>query len=608
MASGDGLLVRVRASTRALRSAELRALAELASCHGNGIVELTRRANLQLRGVSEPTLAPLTRALVEAGLVHPEPDEERRRVALITDPLAGLAHGVSDVAPFVHGLVEALAHEAAPHAAKFALTIAGNRRSLLPGADVQLVVLSEVIELHIAHEHGSTALGSASPEHVIEALRWLLASVAQTRSGRVHEIVKGAGIAALEEALGAWFDFAVEPLPAYRSEPTIGFFDQRAPWLGIALPFGSGTSVQWHAVAELAERFGDGSVRVTPERVLLLPHVSPSQQGDVLAWAEREGFIGDPRAALLRVAACVGAPRCAAALGETRALAGALSTSLAPGATLHVSGCGKGCAASGPATFTLVRAPDGCKVGHATDVLGALSARSEPEESVRARLARTSPEVKVSASMRRTYPYERDPAAIYRQSFAIIRAEAELARFTPGEERVAVRLIHTSGSVDLAPHIVFTPGFTDAAESALRRGAPILCDANMIVSGVTRSRLSASNDVLCFLDHPSTPALAKEQRTTRSAAALTHWRDRLDGAVVAIGNAPTALFRLLELFDETDARPAAIIGLPVGFVGAVESKEALVEDGRVPSMIVRGRRGGSALAVAAINALASSQE
>ncbi|HEY6878281.1 MAG TPA: precorrin-8X methylmutase, partial [Polyangiales bacterium] len=162
--------------------------------------------------------------------------------------------------------------------------------------------------------------------------------------------------------------------------------------------------------------------------------------------------------------------------------------------------------------------------------------------------------------------------------------------------------------VDLADDIAFTPDFADAATRALRAGAPVLCDAKMIVSGVTRARLSADNPLLCFLDQPGLAALAREQRTTRSAAALEYWKPLLNGALVAIGNAPTALFRLLELFDELDARPAAVIGLPVGFVGAAESKDALLADGRVPAMIVRGRRGGSALAVAAINALASDEE
>jgi precorrin-8X/cobalt-precorrin-8 methylmutase len=206
------------------------------------------------------------------------------------------------------------------------------------------------------------------------------------------------------------------------------------------------------------------------------------------------------------------------------------------------------------------------------------------------------------------YEYERDGAAIYKRSFAIIRAEADLARFSPAEERIAVRLIHTSGMVELAPDIEFSSGFAEAGRAALRGGAPILCDAKMVASGITRARLPADNPVLCFLDAPEVPTLARELRTTRSAAALALWKDHLDGAVVAIGNAPTALFRLLELLDTTKARPAAVVGVPVGFVGAAESKAALVADGRVPCMVVRGRKGGSAMCAAAINALASDEE
>ena len=210
--------------------------------------------------------------------------------------------------------------------------------------------------------------------------------------------------------------------------------------------------------------------------------------------------------------------------------------------------------------------------------------------------------------MTKSYDYVRDPAEIYRRSFAIIRREAELSRFDEREERVVVRLIHTSGSVELARDVAFSPNFTRAAADAIRSGAPILCDAKMIASGVTRSRLAANNDVVCLLDDPRVPLFARELGTTRSAAALTLLRDRLDGAILAIGNAPTALFRLLELLDETGARPAAVIGVPVGFVGAVESKQALAADTRVEYMVVHGRRGGSALAVAAINALASDEE
>ena len=207
------------------------------------------------------------------------------------------------------------------------------------------------------------------------------------------------------------------------------------------------------------------------------------------------------------------------------------------------------------------------------------------------------------------HTYEKDGAAIYKESFSIIRAESDLARFDADEERVAVRMIHAAGMVDLAPYIHFSPGFVEAARDALNNGAPIFCDARMVSEGVTRKRLPADNDVICTLWDPKTSELAADMNNTRSAAALELWRPRLEGAVVAIGNAPTALFHLLNMLEDPECpRPAAIIGCPVGFVGAMESKDALWEALPVPSCIVKGRLGGSAITVAAINAIASRME
>jgi len=207
------------------------------------------------------------------------------------------------------------------------------------------------------------------------------------------------------------------------------------------------------------------------------------------------------------------------------------------------------------------------------------------------------------------HSYITDGAEIYRRSFAMIRAEADLARFTPEEEIVAVRMIHAAGMVGLEQHIQFSDGMAIAARAALEAGAPIFCDARMVSEGVTRGRLPADNEVICTLHDASVPALAKEMSNTRSAAALELWRPKLAGSVVAIGNAPTALFHLLNMLaDPSCPRPAAIIGCPVGFIGAAESKQVLMEDLPVPSMIVQGRLGGSAITVAAINALASRVE
>ncbi len=212
----------------------------------------------------------------------------------------------------------------------------------------------------------------------------------------------------------------------------------------------------------------------------------------------------------------------------------------------------------------------------------------------------------MSAMSERTN-YLRDGEAIYQRSFAIIRAEADLARFSPAETDVAVRMIHACGQVEVAPHIVFDGNLVGAARGALAAGAPILCDAEMVAHGITRARLPARNDVICTLNDPRVAAMAAQNGTTRSAAALEFWLDRLGGAVVAIGNAPTALFRLLDLLDQGAPKPAAILGIPVGFVGAAESKAALADNARgVPFLIVRGRLGGSAMTAAAVNALARS--
>lgn len=206
--------------------------------------------------------------------------------------------------------------------------------------------------------------------------------------------------------------------------------------------------------------------------------------------------------------------------------------------------------------------------------------------------------------------YVRDGAEIYRRSFATIRAEARLDGLPVDVARVAVRMIHSCGMVDLVDDLAYSPGVVAAARAALLDGAPVLCDAQMVAAGVTRRRLPADNEVLCLLGDPRVPALAAELDTTRSAAAVDLWGERLAGAVVAIGNAPTALFRLLELLDAGSVpRPAAILGLPVGFIGAAESKRALADDPAGSEfLVVHGRRGGSAMAVAAINAIASEDE
>lgn len=203
--------------------------------------------------------------------------------------------------------------------------------------------------------------------------------------------------------------------------------------------------------------------------------------------------------------------------------------------------------------------------------------------------------------------YLRDGTEIYQRSFATIRAEADLSRFPADLATVVVRMIHACGMVDITADVDASPDVVTVARQALLRGAPVLCDAHMVASGITRPRLPRDNVVTCTLSDPDIPELARRIGNTRSAAAIDRWIDNLDGAVVVIGNAPTALFRLLELLAHGAPRPAAILGLPVGFIGAAESKRALAESG-LPYLVVHGRRGGSAMAVAALNAIASNRE
>jgi precorrin-8X/cobalt-precorrin-8 methylmutase len=205
------------------------------------------------------------------------------------------------------------------------------------------------------------------------------------------------------------------------------------------------------------------------------------------------------------------------------------------------------------------------------------------------------------------YEYEKDGAEIYRRSFATIRAETDLTGLPEDVARVAVRMVHACGQVDLVEDLAYSPDVVARAREALDAGAPVFCDAEMVASGVTRRRLPEDNDVVCSLNDPRTPGLAAELGTTRTAAALELWRDRLGGAVVAIGNAPTALFHLLEMVAAGAPRPAAVLGIPVGFIGAVESKDALAASD-LEHLVVRGRRGGSAITAAAVNAIASDVE
>lgn len=598
MESGDGLIIRLGIGMRRLRVEQLERLCDVAQRLGNGLIELTRRGKLQLRGFTPATVNAAQRELGALGLAELSPYD--RRGALLVNPLTGLDPSYADLEPLATELESALSgHEDLQHLPdKFSIVLDSGGALHDIASDLRLTVSASRPEQAVLSLGDDACCYMGPTRDAARAVLDLALMLSRRAPGqRLRELMARESTFAFEHCLAGWerADASQERTAA----PAIGF---QVGWLALGVPFGSAGTETWRLIAELAAARAD-AMRITPWRSVVLPGV-PEPDRCAL---ERErlrvaGLLTDPADPLLRAAACSGAPACRSALGETRTVARELArtvlTRLGPRSRLHVSGCAKGCAFDGRSDITLVFDEEGCKLGLHQNVSETIHNETLKLEAARARLA----------ELRQSHEYERNGAAIYERSFAIIRAEAELGRFSPLEERVAVRMIHACGMVELASDIEFSADFSEAAARALRSGAPILCDSKMLPAGVTRARLPAGNEVLCYLDDARVPGIAAEHRTTRSAAAVTLWLERLEGAVVAIGNAPTALFRLLELLDETAARPAAVIGVPVGFVGAAESKEALLADSRVPRMIVRGRKGGSAMAVAAINALASESE
>lgn len=598
MESGDGLIIRLGIGMRRLRVEQLEQLCELAQRLGNGLIELTRRGKLQLRGFTSATVNAAQRELVALGLAELSPYD--RRAALLVNPLTGLDPSCADLEPLATELESALSsHRDLQHLPdKFGVVLDSGGALRDIASDLRLTVSAS------RPEQALLSLGDAARHYrgptrdAARALIDLALLLSRYAPGqRLRELMARESTFAFEHCLAGW---ERADAPRERSVvPAIGF---QPAWLALGVPFGSADAGTWRLIAELAAARA-GAIRITPWRSVVVPGVPEPDRCTLEHERLRvAGLLTEPADPLLRAAACSGAPACRSALGETRTVARELArtvlTRLGPRSRLHVSGCAKGCAFDGRSDITLVFDEEGCKLGLHQNVNETIRNEALTLEAARARLA----------GPRQAHEYERNGAAIYERSFALIRAEAELGRFSALEERIAVRMIHACGMVELAKDIEFSPDFSEAAARALRSGAPILCDSKMLPAGVTRARLPAGNEVLCYLDDARVPGIAAEHRTTRSAAAVTLWLERLEGAVVAIGNAPTALFRLLELLDETAARPAAVIGVPVGFVGAAESKEALLADSRVPRMIVRGRKGGSAMAVAAINALASESE
>jgi precorrin isomerase/sulfite reductase beta subunit-like hemoprotein len=586
MDAADGLIVRVKPYVRGLSAPELRRIAETAELFGSGRVELTRRGGLQVRGLEAAGAAAFAERVVQAGLASADPAVERRR-NLLVDPAGGA--GLKALAAAVEAWLER-DQALAPLPAKFSFGFAPG-----PAFDADILALGD--EGRILLVGGGLAVSAPAPFEAIQRLTHAfldLAARQSTAPRRMKALLAAIGADALLAEIGlsaAAMRQSVEPVA-----PAVGV-GAHGVVLGVA--FGELSAGALRRVADMAERFGDGSIALGPGRTIWFAGVASGSAPSLLAEAEGDGFLIRPDDRALRLHACVGRAGCARTRSDVRADAWRLAH-LAPSGGLHVSGCAKGCAHPTAAAVTLVARPErGCYDlilnGAPQD---APAETNLPLDEIAERLSMTA----MSAD------YIRDGAAIYARSFAIIRAEADLERFTPEEARVVVRMIHACGMVDLAPDVRMSPDFAASARGALLAGRSILCDAEMVAHGITRARLPANNPVVCTLHDPQTPELAKAMGNTRSAAALELWGERMAGAVVAIGNAPTALFRLLEMIDAGAPRPAAVIGAPVGFVGAAESKAALAARGDLPFLVVDGRKGGSAMAAAAVNALASEAE
>ncbi|MBS1167042.1 MAG: hypothetical protein H6R00_3067 [Proteobacteria bacterium] len=598
MRSGDGLILRLRMTGGRLASATAHAIADMATRYGNGELDLGRRGGLQLRGIRDDDFAVVEAGLAALGLLDEDVSAEAIR-NVTASPLSDLDETAEgDAFALATQLETALiagdSYRALPGKFGFSVDDGGRFGLAEVPADVRLRFVQDGVAVSLDGDVWTTKVQSEEAVAVALRLAHVFLDLAPSHdppSRRMAALVARIGAEAIFAAAGL-IPESITPVRRFGAAQLIGAFPSH---IGVGLPFGRLNARQLHLLADIAQ----SGIRLTPFRAILLPGVP----ADVLPRLAKADLVTSPDEPLLAVVACSGAPACGSASVETRELARRLATlkPAAQGIWLHVSGCEKSCASSNAHAVTLVGRDGGLDLvldGRPIDPPHRTGLSPEAVEA----LFRSGTVKKMS------HDYIRDGAEIYRRSFAIIRAEADLARFAPEEEKVAVRVIHAAGMVEVAADLAFGPGAVAAAKAALEAGAPVICDSRMVANGITRARLPASNDVICTLDDPSVPTLALTIGNTRTAAAMMLWGDRLKGAVVAIGNAPTALFHLFEMLDAGAPRPAAVIGMPVGFVGAAESKEALIAWGRVPYIVVRGRKGGSAMAAATVNALASDRE
>ena len=706
----DGILSRIRIPGGIINSKQCQAIADIADQYGGGYIDVTNRANIQIREIRGNIDSPVLKQLQNLGLGASNTGVDQIR-NIMTSPTAGIDNQeLIDTRPFVKSWDNYINEHPALSglSAKFSVCFDGGGLSVCDRPnDITIAAIlvdgSVYFRLRLSMgEKGTPPVDTGillSPAECLPVLAALAdvylahSDTSSKRKPRLREVINSLGLNSYLQEVEKRLPFALgrnlTPLPPSlvgkgekdnnyspllvgakslsagfrRSElfkreglgerstnyHHIGIHPQRQQglyYIGIVLPLGRLETKQLRGLAELSSKYGSG-IRLTPWQNLLLTDIPQPQLTDVQNQILGLGLDFSPANIKSGLVACSGNQGCAAAATDTKGHALALAAYLQSRVTLehpvniHFSGCEKSCAQHNNSDITLLGVNYGAgeryqvyvgggdskdKFGHqlyqdvAVAELPALMERMlelyknqqlNPNESF-GKFAHRYGYTQLKHLLSRPNlmsDYIRDANEIYRNSFAIIRSEANLDILPPDIAKVAVRLIHACGMTDIVTDLGYSTTAAQAGRAALAAGAPILCDCRMVADGVTRRRLPANNEVICTLNEPEVPELAQKLGNTRSAAALELWKPHLEGAVVAIGNAPTALFRLLDMLDAGCPKPAVILGFPVGFVGAAESKAALAADSRnVPFMTLHGRRGGSAIAAAAVNALATEEE
>ncbi|QFZ15923.1 precorrin-8X methylmutase [Anabaena sp. YBS01] len=694
----DGILSRIRIPGGIINSKQCQAIADIADEYGGGYVDVTNRANIQIREIRADIDSPVLKRLQELGLGSRNTGVDQIR-NIMTSPTAGIdPQELIDTRSFVRSWDSYITENSALSrlSAKFSVCFDGGGLVSVSDRLNDITFAATLVENRVYFRlclsigaKGKPPIDTGillSPEECLPVLMALTeVYLAHTdahnkRKPRLREVVNSLGLdnylQEVEKLLTISFGGKnLTPLPPSlvgKGEKTKHFspllvgeglgershtkyhhigihpqHQQNLYYIGLVLPLGRLETWQLKSLADLSAKYGNGTLRLTPWQNLLLTDIPQQWLTEVQSHILGLGL--DFSAANIKsgLVACSGIQGCAAAATDTKSHALALADyleshiTLEHPVTIHFSGCDKSCAHHGDSDITLLGVNNETGEGYQVYV-GDRDSREKFGREVHpyiavAELPTTIEQIlgmykneyakpdesfgqctnhHETPQLKQLFPqanpmsdYIHDANEIYRNSFAIIRSEANLDILPPDIAKVAVRLIHACGMTDIVTDLGYSATAAQSGRAALAVGAPILCDCRMVADGVTRRRLPADNQVICTLNEPEVPELAKKLGNTRSAAALELWIPHLEGAVVAIGNAPTALFRLLEMLDAGCPKPALILGFPVGFVGAAESKAALAADSRnIPYMTLHGRRGGSAIAAAAVNALATEEE